>query len=199
MARPKSFIPEEALEKAMHVFWDKGYEAASIQDLTEAMGINRFSLYDTFGDKHDLFLQCLDRYFDCVASKMSASILEDAERGAALDAVEAFLRDIVEQTSCPDHACRCLYQRAATEVAPGDAAVRERIARLHDTLRETYARVLGVARARGELAEGVRVPDAAWSLVILHMGLVALDAAPPPRRAALAAVRTAISPLRADS
>ncbi len=61
MARPKEFVPEEAIEKAMEVFWRKEYEATSVEDLVSAMHINRGSLYDTFGDKRKLFLACMDR------------------------------------------------------------------------------------------------------------------------------------------
>ena len=69
MARTKCFNRDEALEKAMQAFWAKGYEATSVQDLVDCMGINRGSLYDTFGDKHQLFLEALDQYgTGCVAS-----------------------------------------------------------------------------------------------------------------------------------
>lgn len=57
MPRPKEFIPGEAIEKAMQVFWHKGYEATSMEDLLNAMDLNRGSLYDTFGDKRQLFLK----------------------------------------------------------------------------------------------------------------------------------------------
>ncbi len=61
MARQKEFDRDEVLHKAMEVFWTRGYEGTSIQDLVKHMGINRQSIYDTFGDKHSLFLQALDR------------------------------------------------------------------------------------------------------------------------------------------
>jgi AcrR family transcriptional regulator len=60
--RPRAFDPDAALERAMHVFWGKGYEGASLSDLTRAMGINRPSLYAAFGDKEQLFRKVLDRY-----------------------------------------------------------------------------------------------------------------------------------------
>ncbi len=63
MARPKEFNHDEVLEKAMQVFWAKGYECTSMQNLVDAMGINRGSLYATFGDKHSLHLATLDRYY----------------------------------------------------------------------------------------------------------------------------------------
>ena len=62
MPRPKEFIPDDAIEKAMQVFWHKGYEATSMEDLLSAMDLNRGSLYDTFGDKRQLFLKVIDRY-----------------------------------------------------------------------------------------------------------------------------------------
>jgi TetR/AcrR family transcriptional repressor of nem operon len=70
MARPKVFDRDEALHKAMEVFWARGYEAASINDLVKHMGINRQSLYDTFGDKHALYLAALDRYREVEGRKM---------------------------------------------------------------------------------------------------------------------------------
>ena len=62
MARTKAFIPEERLELAKAVFWEKGYQATSMQDLVNSTGLNRGSIYDTYGDKHSLFLQCLLSY-----------------------------------------------------------------------------------------------------------------------------------------
>lgn len=64
MVRPREFNKEDALRKAMHLFWTKGYEGTSMTDLTETMGISRSSLYETFGDKRDLFLAALNYYQD---------------------------------------------------------------------------------------------------------------------------------------
>src|SRR5882762_5197437 len=70
MARHKEFDRDEALHKAMEVFWSRGYKATSIQDLVKHMGINRQSLYDTFGDKHALYLLALDRYREIEVRKL---------------------------------------------------------------------------------------------------------------------------------
>jgi TetR/AcrR family transcriptional repressor of nem operon len=197
MARPKSFIPEQALQKAMHVFWEKGYEGASIQDLTQAMGINRFSLYDTFGDKHALYLQTLDMYANCVVKSFTRDLHELVERVGPLDAIEQSLLNMVDRAHQPADTCGCLYQRAVTEMASADPEVRKRFERSQERLHQIYADLLRQARDAGELAEGVRIPDAAWSIILLQMGIVSLDAAPPPRKAGRAAVRTLISTLRA--
>ncbi len=62
MARPREFDRDEVLDKAIEVFWTQGYDGTSVQDLVDAMGIQRGSLYAAFGDKHQLFLEALDRY-----------------------------------------------------------------------------------------------------------------------------------------
>ena len=62
MARKKEFDEVEVLDKALDVFWKKGYSATSIQDLVDSMGINRASIYDTWGDKHNLYVESLKRY-----------------------------------------------------------------------------------------------------------------------------------------
>ena len=76
MARPKAFDVERALDRAVEVFWTRGYEATSLCDLLEHMEIGRQSLYDTFGDKHGLFLAALERY----RRAMSQSLLGALER-----------------------------------------------------------------------------------------------------------------------
>src|SRR5918999_3717922 len=70
MARHKEFDRDEVLQRAMEVFWSRGYEAASVGELVKRMGINRQSLYDTFGDKHTLYLAALDRYREVEGRKM---------------------------------------------------------------------------------------------------------------------------------
>ncbi|MDQ0889655.1 AcrR family transcriptional regulator [Paenibacillus sp. V4I9] len=76
MPRPKEFDQEIALDKAMELFWQQGYERTSIQDLVEKTGVHRGSLYDTFGDKNQFFLTCLDR-FRQVSNHRLFSILDE--------------------------------------------------------------------------------------------------------------------------
>ena len=92
--RPRAFDPVVALERAMHVFWAKGYEGASLSDLTRAMRINRPSLYAAFGNKEQLFRKVLDRY-------MNGPL---AFFGKALGAAKA--RDVIEQISSVPPTCR---------------------------------------------------------------------------------------------
>ena len=81
MARTKEFDQEQALDAAMNLFWERGYEATSIQDLVEATGVQRQSLYDTFGSKHELFLQSLMRYQTLDGHQLSELIKRHAPGG----------------------------------------------------------------------------------------------------------------------
>src|SRR5918911_4112509 len=97
MARRKEFNRDEALHKAMEVFWARGYEAASINDLVEHMGINRQSLYDTFGDKHSLYLQALDRYREVEGRKMFEAL---EQPGSVKRALRQLFQGVVEGSFC---------------------------------------------------------------------------------------------------
>lgn len=88
VGRPLEFHPDEALESAMGLFWERGYEATSVQELESATGLNRASLYNAFGSKHDLYLKALSRYLEKLGELMF-SPLEGGSGG--LEDVEAFL------------------------------------------------------------------------------------------------------------
>ena len=87
MGRSKAFNEELVLDKAIEVFWAKGYEATSIQDLVDAMGIQRGSLYGTFGSKQELFLKSLDRYSLVVVKDLLALL---TSKTSALESIELF-------------------------------------------------------------------------------------------------------------
>ena len=86
--RPREFDADQALDRALRVFWRKGYEGASLLDLTRAMGINRPSLYAAFGDKRALFRKALDRYVDGPAAYVGEALKAPTGRGV----VERLLR-----------------------------------------------------------------------------------------------------------
>jgi AcrR family transcriptional regulator len=107
--RPRSFDPETALDRALRVFWEKGYEGTSLSDLTQAMGINRPSLYATFGDKEELFRKVLDRYRDGPA----AYVLKAMKEKSAKAAIEKMLYGTVEELSNPRNPKGCLLVQGA--------------------------------------------------------------------------------------
>src|SRR6266436_1904152 len=114
MARHKEFDKDEALHKAMEVFWSRGYKAASIEDLVKHMGINRQSLYDTFGDKHALYLQALDRYSALEGRKLLLLLEGD---GSVKGALRRLFAGVVEGSLCAGERRGCFMGNAMSELA----------------------------------------------------------------------------------
>lgn len=118
MARSKEFEESAVLDKAMRLFWQQGYEKTSMTDLVEHMGIHRRSLYDTFGDKHQLFLKAMDR-FD---NKISASLEGGVKRSkTAVEALQFIFELMIEGEE--DSPPGCLMVNSAVELAARDAEV----------------------------------------------------------------------------
>lgn len=120
MGRSKEFEENVVLQKAMELFWKQGYEKTSLNDLVEHMGIHRRSLYDTFGDKHTLFLRVIDFYGDLIKSRLTNSVLQAQSEKNAIECVFDFV------ISGTGNSCGCLFVNTATEVAPRDEAVKEK-------------------------------------------------------------------------
>ncbi|MBN2222016.1 MAG: TetR/AcrR family transcriptional regulator [Vallitaleaceae bacterium] len=115
MGRSKEFEENDVLQKAMELFWEQGYEKTSMSDLVEHMGIHRKSIYDTFGDKHSLFLKAVDRYseFSTAAFKAEADRAE-----TAYQAMQNIFDYIIE--GYEDKHIGCLFVNAATEFGSWD-------------------------------------------------------------------------------
>jgi AcrR family transcriptional regulator len=132
--RPREFSIEDALDKALHVFWRRGYEGTSLADLTEAMGINRPSLYAAFGNKEELFRRALDRYIEKGPGVGHKRALEEP---TAYGVVSRMLHHCAESLTDPKHPPGCLAVQGA--LTCGEAS-------------ETIKNELCARRAAGELA-----------------------------------------------
>jgi TetR/AcrR family transcriptional regulator, copper-responsive repressor len=124
--RPLSFDREAALEQAMHVFWERGYEAASIADLTAAMGITPPSLYTAFGDKERLFLEAIERY---ALGPGSAGPRALAEEPTARGAIERWLHESAEELTRPCHPKGCMVVMATTNCSVAAEHVQTALAK----------------------------------------------------------------------
>src|ERR1700736_32809 len=114
MARHKEIDRDEALHKAMEGFWSRLYHAKSIQELVKHMGINRQSLYDTFGDKHALYLQALDRYREIEGRKL----FELLERpGPVKKKLRQLFQGLVDGSLCEEQWRGCFMSNAMSELA----------------------------------------------------------------------------------
>lgn len=148
MGRHKEFNRDEVLDRAIEAFWCRGYEATSIQDLLDEMGINRGSLYDTFGDKHQLFLAAIDRYYDRVL-ECTVSSLESP--GPAIVALERAVRSMGECVSLDGQRRGCLMTNSAVELAPHCPETAERVGRYYRELEAAFAGAIARARAEGSV------------------------------------------------
>ncbi|WIT12552.1 TetR/AcrR family transcriptional regulator [Paucibacter sediminis] len=119
--RPLSFDREQALEQAMHVFWRRGYEAASISELTAAMGITAPSLYTAFGDKERLFLEAIERYASGPGGGYMRALREEP---SAFLAIQRCLEESAEELTRPCHPKGCMMTMAATNCTEASAHIQ---------------------------------------------------------------------------
>lgn len=122
MGRSREFDENVVLQKAMELFWEQGYEKTSLSDLVEHMGIHRRSLYDTFGDKHTLFLKTIDCYNELIKNKIQSEILHAETTKQAIQIIFDFMIEGYE-----DRQWGCLMVNSATEMALRDKEVEEKI------------------------------------------------------------------------
>lgn len=149
MAGPdKQFDQLQTLGAALSVFWKQGFEATSMQDLVEHMGINRASMYQTYGNKHSLFLAALDRYIELSLAEL-AGMLE--QHGTRLDALHALFGTILLRSLQGDMA-GCLVNNAAVELGPHDQGIREKVRSFWQQCETLFETQLQAGIQAGELA-----------------------------------------------
>lgn len=194
MPRPKSFEPEIALGKAQSLFWERGYDATSISALEKRMGINRFSIYETFGDKKALFLQCLETY----SQNMKAGNLALLREPGGLEGVRQFLTGMVDG---PPAVRRrgCFMMNSLVEISGRDADVSRIVDRHFRLVERSLSRAVDEAKSRGEVAPGIATVDAARTLLALAHGALSLGKSEFGRPVARAAIQTVLDRLSGEA
>src|ERR687894_2331328 len=150
MARHKEFNRDEALGRAMEVFWSRGYEAASVGELVRHMGIQRQSLYDTFGDKHSLYLQALDRYREVEGRKMFELL---GRPGPVKRALRQLFEGVVE-ASLGGERRGCFVGNATSELAGRCRETAEKACGNMAAAEEALYRALLPGQRGGEIGGG---------------------------------------------
>lgn len=167
MGRPREFDLDEALDRALEVFWAKGYEGTSIPDLTEAMGINRPSLYAAFGNKEELFRKALDRYAEKPAGYVREALAEPTARAV----MEKLLRGAADSLSDRKHPRGCLLVQGALACGEEADSVRREVASRRDAgltaLRERFER----AKAERDLPANLEPGDLARFVFVAIYGM----------------------------
>ena len=172
MPRRKEFDREEVLLKAMLVFRDKGYEATTMQDLVDGMAINRFSLYQTFKSKHELFVQALKAYYENVDIPFFAK-LRDSDQG--LRAIETTLLEMVSRIKTGQSSNGCLLCNTMAELgAKKDKRTAAILARYLTSLEKDFHTALVRAKALREIPASVNARERAKGLVVYSTGLLSM-------------------------
>jgi AcrR family transcriptional regulator len=165
--RPRAFDADVALEKAMKVFWQKGYEGTSLSDLTEAMGINRPSLYAAFGNKEELFRKALDLYSEGPAAYFIKALNEPTARAV----IGSVLQSSVDLLSNPSNPRGCLVLQGALCCSDDAGTVRQEAQERRMKAQEHIEARLQRAQAEGDLPSHVNPADLARYVTMVMHGL----------------------------
>lgn len=185
MVRPQGFDTADVLLKALGVFWRKGFEATSLADLLAATGLSKSSLYAAFGGKRELFLAVFDAY----RAERTQDLNRTLDGRPARAAIEAFFRAIIDSSHGPESPCGCMSTNQAVELAPHDAAIRERIATDFQAIEDAFRRTIERGQAEGSIAPARDARAIARLLVVAFPGfqvMVRAGADPARLNAALA-------------
>ena len=188
----KQFDREKTLGRALQAFWAHGYEATSMQDLVDCTGVNRASLYATYGDKRALFLATLARYDDD-RRRMLASLEARLEPREAIGQLfHAFIKDVD-----PDGGNRgCFLTNTALELAAHDPEVRALVAAAQADIEAFFKRMIVAGKNAGEIGPHIDPGDASRTLLATLLGVVVLVRSRPERALLKSVVGDALSRLK---
>ena len=149
MGRPREFDIEAALDKAMQVFWSKGYEATSLDDLCHATGLGRSSVYAAFTDKRQLYLQVLQRYEQRAVARVGKALEGD---GPLRESLAAFLREVIDSIAHGSGRRGCLIGNSAAGLNTDDREIAKVVRHSLDQHELAFRGALLRAQQRGEIA-----------------------------------------------
>jgi TetR/AcrR family transcriptional repressor of nem operon len=190
--RPLEFDPDEALDAAVEVFWDRGYEATSITDLLEAMALSKSSLYQAFGSKQQLFERCLARYADGLSARMRTALEEGASGRRFIE--ETFMA-VARTAQAPAGAKGCLVANSASELGQREPALAAPVANGLDRFARVFAEAVTRAQRAGEIRADADPRTVATYLVACMNGLRTMIKAGADRRAAKGMVKLMLKAL----
>lgn len=194
MARPRSFDPEVALDAARDVFWARGYAGASYEQITEATGLQKPSLYAAFGDKQALFLKVLDRYQQGLLAHARRT-LEGPD--TARDVVARWLEGFAPLCSGRRGARGCLSVNTLVEGAGRDPEIAASVDAYNRELEALLRTRLAAGVEAGDLPAGLDAGGTAHALVAGYNGLMVMARQAPPielTRAAMGRLLKALDP-----
>ncbi len=171
MARPREFDEQTVVRAARDRFWDAGYAATSMTDLSEATGLGKTSLYGAFGDKHALFMRVFDEYSTGAVDAARAEVAEGPDAGA-FERIRAYL--LANAHGSAGNPRGCLLARGTSELAGVDEAVAARARRAYTELSEIFARTVAAAQRAGDIDPAADAHALADLILAVHRGTEAL-------------------------
>lgn len=193
MAGKKAFLPDQALEIVMNLFWKQGYEGSSIEDIVQATGLGRGSLYDTFGDKHALYVTALQRYLTTFSVEITSY---EQPEGSLLETLERYFQRWIEGLLSDPARRGCFLVNATIEMAPHDAEINHITQSAFHALEEEFYRLLIKAQVRGELAWTYDPHQGAHFLLGILVSIRVLARAKQDQQVLHDVVKTALSVFR---
>jgi AcrR family transcriptional regulator len=193
--RPRGFEEDQALDRAIRVFWEHGYEGAPVSELAGAMGINKPSLYAVFGSKEELFRRAVARYQDTYVAYAAATL----EQPTAYAVIESYLCAAVAALTSGGHPPGCLSIQGGLSCSAANSGISEFLAEYRAVFEGTLAERLARAKKEGDLAPGTDTAALARFVVTLGQGLAVHAAAGAGREDLEAAVDIALRAVAAYS
>ena len=192
MARQKEFEREEVLEKALEVFWCKGYNATSFQTLTEGMCINRQSIYDTYGDKHTLFIEALTYYYKKGSAATAAHF---AQQKPVKELLRSFFEKTIVDAGDDKKSKGCFLQNVTMEMVPQDKDVVAIVNQNLENLTKIFHSLVTRGIKSGEITSTQTPASLAMYLVNTVQGLITLSKTVSDKKKLRAVAEVAISAL----
>ncbi len=187
MARTKEFETADVVSKAVGVFWTKGFEATSIQDLVDAMGINRGSIYDTFGDKAGLFDAAIRQYQNEAPSQR---LIDSAKSGEPRKEIELFFTSLRKRCSSP---YGCLVTNTITELSARDDKMAAFFKTSTQKMENAFYTLVKRGQKTGEITSSRKARPLSRSLLASAQGLVVLSKVKPGTKTLNDIANTALS------
>jgi AcrR family transcriptional regulator len=189
VGRPRAFDIDKALDRALKVFWRKGYEGTSLPDLTEAMGINRPSLYAAFGNKEELFRKAIDRYI----AGPAGHVREALEEPTARRVVERLWRGSIDLVTDPRYPGGCFLVQSALACGDEGSPVQRETARRRAAMVTALRRRFEQAIAEGDLPRNANSADLARYVATVSHGMAVQAAGGASRSELIRVAKLALS------
>lgn len=165
--RPRVFDPDEALDKALQIFWSRGYEGTSLAELTETLGVNKPSLYAAFGNKEELFMKALSKYTTGPVAFVRDVVNEPTARAVA----QRFLYEAAEFLTQPSHPKGCMVVQGALSGGESAEMVKKVLIQYRAAYEKLLTKRFEQAKSDGDLPSDASPQALAKYLATLHQGM----------------------------